>query len=627
MLAILPLAAFGVLFLICMQRGQEWRPAVVFTALMWGVWIVIITELLNVLHQLNAAAVALTWSGMIAIGIIVYWRSKPIHFQHIRFKVSLDTGLLLAGIGGIALATVVTAVLAPPNTWDSMTYHMSRVMHWIQNGSINYYPTSIARQLYQPPLAEWLIMHLQLLSGGDHLANLVQWLSGLGCLVTTSLIAQELGAKPRGQVLTAVVAATLNMAILQSSSTQNDLVAAFWISCAAYLSLYGIRKRFNWMITAGLAAAIGLSVLTKGTTYVYLALFVVWVLIYAWRKQRRDMVRYGLALAVVSLLLNIGQFVRNMQVFGSPMGGETTYYSNAAMSLPLWASNVVRNLALQAAVQPELDAEIGFSQRVNEAVATIHKVLGLDVNDPRVTLADTHFLAAPLILHEDQTAAPAQLLLALLALGVVVVRIRSLGGTALGGYALAVVGAFALFCLLLRWQPWNNRLHLPWFMLLAPLIGTILDRYFSRYLAFAAAVYLLYLALFPTVFNQSRPLLGRNSILRHNRWDVLFYNRPELQPGYTAALDQIDRLQCNAVGLQLGLDTWEYPLWARNEGEHPLRFTYVESVVDMPPEFEPCAVIASKDRSGAFEANIQVQQWIYTQVWQDDYLAVYQAAQ
>ncbi len=34
--------------------------------------------------------------------------------------------------------------------YDSMTYHLARIGHWIDNGSVDYYVTNIDRQLYSP---------------------------------------------------------------------------------------------------------------------------------------------------------------------------------------------------------------------------------------------------------------------------------------------------------------------------------------------------------------------------------------------------------------------------------------------------------------------------------------------
>src|SRR6185369_10694518 len=61
-------------------------------------------------------------------------------------KTASLTILLIGVIGFILCATLATALLYPPNTWDSMTYHMPRVMHWITNANIGFYPTANSRQ-------------------------------------------------------------------------------------------------------------------------------------------------------------------------------------------------------------------------------------------------------------------------------------------------------------------------------------------------------------------------------------------------------------------------------------------------------------------------------------------------
>ena len=104
---------------------------------------------------------------------------------------------------------------------------MAQVRHWIQQQSVAHYPTHITRQLFSNPWAEFTIAHLFLLTGTDRLANSVQWFSMVGSLIAVSLIAARLGADKRGEVLAAVVAATIPMGILQASSTQNDYVTAF----------------------------------------------------------------------------------------------------------------------------------------------------------------------------------------------------------------------------------------------------------------------------------------------------------------------------------------------------------------------------------------------------------------
>ena len=110
---------------------------------------------------------------------------------------------------------------------------LPRIEHWIQNRSLDFYLTAIDRQLMLPDFAETLILQLRLLSGGDRLDNIVQWLAGAGSVILVGRIALALGASRRGVALARLTAATLPIGILESTSTQNDLVVTFFLMCTA----------------------------------------------------------------------------------------------------------------------------------------------------------------------------------------------------------------------------------------------------------------------------------------------------------------------------------------------------------------------------------------------------------
>ena len=125
-------------------------------------------------------------------------------------------------------------------------------------------------------------MQFQVLSGGDQWANLVQWFSMFGSVVGVSLIAKQLGADIRGQVLAAVIAVTIPMGILQASSTQNDYVTAFWLVCLVYYILR-FKEQPRCANAVGVGASLGLALLTKGTAYLYAFPLLVWFAFSAFR--------------------------------------------------------------------------------------------------------------------------------------------------------------------------------------------------------------------------------------------------------------------------------------------------------------------------------------------------------
>jgi len=105
--------------------------------------------------------------------------------------------------------------------------------------------------------------------------------------------------------------------VLESSSTQTDLLAAFWLAIAAYLAISELVFPTSRLQTAvWFGAALGLAVGTEGTA---LPFGIPWLLLFlapTLRPFRPDAaLSRGAAVDAVVLTLNVGSFVRNLEVF------------------------------------------------------------------------------------------------------------------------------------------------------------------------------------------------------------------------------------------------------------------------------------------------------------------------
>jgi hypothetical protein len=171
-------------------------------------------------------------------------------------------------------------------------------------------------------------------------------------------------------------------------------------------------------------------------------------------------------------------------------------------------------------------------------------------------------------------------------------------------YLVCLAGAFILFSLYPKWQPWHSRLHLPLFILWSSLVGLMLSQLRIQWIANLCIVILLVGALPYVLNNSTRPILGQDNILAVSRTEQYFRNRPLLIKPYTRSAKFLSDSKCSDIGLVSGgndWDDWEYPFWVMlgENGRRTIRLEHV-NVTNISQvkygefpfnSFTPCAVI------------------------------------
>jgi hypothetical protein len=570
--SLLPVAAVGALFAILLGEGMEARRALLVAAVAWGVAVVAITEGLSALHLVTRGAIAALWL-VLAVAVAASGR-QSLPAGAARVRAALDQrGASLAGlctldrllVGGVVLVFALiaaVAVLCPPNVWDVMEYHLPRVMLWISHRSVGFFPTAEYDQVILGPFSEYALLHIDLLWGGDRFVNFVEVASFGACVFGASAIAGELGASRRGQLLAALVCATIPEAVLEASGTMNTAVSSLWtLSMVAFL--LACRSDPSWLNLVCAGAAAGLAVLTKGIAYAYLpplALALFWAVP---REHRGSVLKKVPAVAMLALALNLPQALRARDLTGSllgqpfPDGGPFIGFGVAHPSFMGMLANVIRNLSLHLAL-PSHAVTAALEKAVRGAISG----LGQDPDDPGSIFLGRMYgrvgaFWIPAFGRNEITAGNfASLVLAFVAATWAYARARPpLPRRALVLYWGGIGGAVLFFCLELRWLIWSSRFHLPLFVLAAAPVGVFLERCSTRVQA-AVAVVLLLIALSFATRNDTRSLLPRPLVktadIYHPRAELYYNDGHRAVAAEQARLARaLDDAACRDVALDL----------------------------------------------------------------------------
>lgn len=495
---LLLLFIINAILLIKVFSNFSWRLCFCLSLQFFALLSWICVESLGFFDAIDFQSCLIFWS-FLTTPLVIYNFINRSRLSKLEFS-ELKKNKLLWLVGVIFFFTFLSGILYSPNTIDSTVYHLTRIEFWLQHKNVDYFATQTDRMLYQPPLAEYMILQLRVLQDSDTFSFIIQWVFSLGACIGVTLLAEIAGANKKVQYLSFFISATIPILILQSSSSQNDVTVSFFIVMTAYFLLKNLKENDSSSATFS-GVSIGEAILTKGTAYVFLfPICMYWgimKLIKIYRKEAKFLTQLGFLTSLfIPFFLICGTFYyRNFILIDSPLGvsKELFYvYNNQSYSTPSFLSVLFRNISLHFSVP-------GLHLVAENFIYFLHNnILNLSVNDIRTSF--TPFDLPMLGMTEDNAGNFLHFILIIPAL-IFVYKSKNSILKAIATFGLA---AFFLFCFQIKWQIWHSRLHIPVFLLMSvPIAFFINELKFTKIILSLFGISGIFFALF--CFN--RPII------------------------------------------------------------------------------------------------------------------------
>lgn len=409
----------------------------------------------------------------------------------------------------------------PPNTNDALTTHLARIGFWLQHGNMLPWTTSNLFMLIYPVNANLVMLWSMLFTQSAAFTGFVQWSAALAGAVAVYGISRLLGWKRAPSVFAGLVWLGLPEILLQSTTSQLDLVVAVFFVIAVYFLLLGVKE--GSMSCAILSAlAFGISLGTKQIVLFTIPGLVIF-LILIWLKDRKNSGKYLLIWAGLtvgfSLLLGSYIYIQNTSLFGNPLGNESTLSQQTSGSDPAqWKDNLFFNStrlfyqSLDPTGMPPVfvDNLVDFKTRI---LRPLFGALGMDLeSETALGMPQNRFQYSSIPpIQEDRAWYGLLGVLLLLPLSVVQLISGIRKRNPIGPGLVFLAFSFSLCVILIRpgWTPNQGRYFIIPVTLMAPFVASIVRKDLAWKILDWAIVILTAVTMFnTTVSNVGKPLLA-----------------------------------------------------------------------------------------------------------------------
>lgn len=586
-----------------LSKEDDRTYAYIQACIIWSVYLFFMTEFLSILSLIKPIPLLCAWLGfaVILLALLIY-RKRYRELFRFSFKftpAALGIGLLML----LGLIVLRFSLATTPYNWDSMTYHLPRITHWAQNGSVAHYATHILRQISSPVLAEFVNLHVYILTAkSDILFNLLQGVSYLTCACMVYRITLKLHGSQGTGLLATLLYMSMPIAVSEALTTQTDHFSALWLLYFMYLLLDftnpGEKIRFDSSTVRKvcmMGCCVSLGYLTKPSVCIAMALSVLWLLLHCiLRKDSPQILCKLIGCTIPTIVLPLlPETLRNLHTFSALSDPGVGKRQLIGTLHPLYVLvNFLKNFTFNMPWHYIPNSENLLLRLVRKAAS----VLRVDLNAPSISEdGRDFFLHGSLDYGHDTAVNPLILYLLILCilLGLWACRRYSVKRIVLG-YSFIATACFMVFCAVLRWEPFVSRYMLSYLALLCPMIAIQLHSRLPRIARCSLTVVVILLCFIDLSRQSAYDQLMMTKWGANQRPYGYFANRNTEYDSYFAICEVIKDKDYASVGLFINVDDYEYPLWEMLLGQTE-RIEHIgvtnESMIYADDAFQPDCII------------------------------------
>lgn len=561
------------------------------SVIVWTIFCYTITEILSVFHAVNTVSLWLCWGGidvvLLSFCFVKYKNQGWKNSLSMREGKHIDGKVIAWGV--FAIGMIFLALKTVPYNWDSMTYHLPRVVHWLQNGTVAHYATHNDRQVASPVLGAFINLHVYAMANGnDTFVNLLQCCSYLTNGMLVYSIAKKLKCSEKYCVIALVLFYSMPIAFAEALTTQVDNFSTFWMLSFSYLILDLLKpeekivfeKKMLFKVV-NLSLCIAFGYLAKPSIGFGILFFALWLLIVVIRRKDKilTLAAYIAIACMVITAITSPEFYRNYETYGAlSSSGTGQRQLIGTLHERYLLVNGVKNFTFNMPTVWIYNSK----DTVWKYTVRLARALDIDLDDPLISEDGREYeVRDPQNYGHDSAVNPVIIWLMIVCIFVIIFKNGKEHLSEIKNQFFVVACmSFCFFCMVLRWEPFVSRYMLSYLAILCPAVSGQLEMLFdgkgernrTNEIKFLTILYFLCITEFGgLVYFHGK--IARNQT--DNRG--YFTNRWEIADNYVRMADWINDKGYRNIGLLIGGDSYEYPLMALLDNYDHIEHVNVEN--------------------------------------------------